>query len=283
MIATFFLKAETESRTYLYVIQSITSAGVFLFPALLFSLCTTHSLFSYSKADKIVSLKMLGIVTILSFFILPVIAYLGFLNEQISLPKSMQQIELWIKKMEEANKILMHTLTANSSISVLFVNIVLMALLPSIFEELLFRGTLQPFFSKWFANKQLAIIVTAMIFSTIHFQFTGFIPRFLLGIYLGYLLVWGGSLWLPIMAHLMHNAVSLILLYFAQQRGIDLETFEPNQVKGFYPVIFCCIFCLISGIYVLYLCTANKNGKLQNDCYKERCGTDITYHYQKEK
>jgi membrane protease YdiL (CAAX protease family) len=127
-----------------------------------------------------------------------------------------------------------------------------MALLPAIFEEFLFRGTLQPFFTKWFANKHLAIILTAFIFSAIHFQFFGFIPRFLLGIYLGYLLVWGKSLWLPIIAHLMHNAVSIIFDYAAQKRNIDLETIDPSQIVGFYPIVLLCNFFVMLGIYLLW-------------------------------
>jgi len=120
----------------------------------------------------------------------------------------------------------------------------------------LFRGTLQPFFTKWFANKHVAIIVTAFIFSAIHFQFYGFIPRFLIGIYLGYLFVWGKSLWLPIIAHFMHNANSLIFDYGAQRRGIDLEAIDPSQIPEFYPVVLFCAFCVGVGAYYLWRKTA---------------------------
>jgi len=133
----------------------------------------------------------------------------------------------------------------------LLINIVIMAFLPAIFEEFLFRGTLQPLFTKWFANKHVAIIVTAFIFSAIHFQFYGFIPRFLLGIYLGYLLVWSQSLWLPIIAHFMHNATSLIFDYGAQRRGIDLETVDPSQIQGFYAAVLFCTFCVALGVYYI--------------------------------
>jgi membrane protease YdiL (CAAX protease family) len=127
-----------------------------------------------------------------------------------------------------------------------------MALFPALFEEFFFRGTLQPFFTKWFMNKHLAIMVTAFIFSAIHFQFYGFIPRFLLGIYLGYLLIWGKSLWLPIIAHFIHNTISLILHYGAQRRNIELETIDPGQMQAFYPVVLLCTVCTTVGIYVLW-------------------------------
>ena len=242
----------TSSRYDIYVAQSISSFGTFFAPALLFSYCASKKWFSYSKADKIAPPSLAGYVLIISLFILPVIASLGYMNEQITLPEWMQKIETWMREMEEISKILLQTLTANSNISILLLNILIMALFPALFEEFLFRGTLQPFFSKWFANKHVAIIVTAFIFSAIHLQFYGFIPRFLLGIYLGYLLIWGKSLWLPIFAHFMHNAVSLIFDYVAQRRGIDLETIDPNQFKEFYPTVLCCTFCVALGIYYLW-------------------------------
>ncbi|MCL2290476.1 MAG: CPBP family intramembrane metalloprotease [Bacteroidetes bacterium] len=240
------------SRWHLYVTQSISSFGVFFAPALLFSYCASKRWFSYSEADQIAAPPLVGYVLILSLFILPVIACLGYLNEQITLPESMQNIEIWMRKMEEASKVALHTLTANSNIPILLLNIMVMAIFPAIFEEFLFRGAIQPLFTKWFNNKHVAIIVTAFIFSAIHFQFYGFIPRFLLGIYLGYLLIWGKSLWLPIIAHFMHNAVSLILDYGAQRRGIDLETVDPSQIREFYPVVLFSTFCVTLCIYYLW-------------------------------
>ena len=247
-----FSGAATGSRWYLYVVQSIGLFGMFFVPAVFFSYYATKKWFSYSAADKIAPLPLVGYVLILSLFILPVVAGLGHLNEQITLPESMKQVEAWMQKIEEANRTVVQTLIANSNIPILLLNIVVMALFPAIFEEFLFRGTLQPFFTKWFANKHVAIIVTAFIFSAIHFQFYGFIPRFLLGIYLGYLFVWSQSLWLPIIAHFMHNANSLIFDYGAQRRGIDLEAIDPSQIPEFYPVVLFCAFCVGVGAYYLW-------------------------------
>jgi membrane protease YdiL (CAAX protease family) len=252
MIGKFCFEADMNSRGYLYMMQFINTSGTFFLPALLFSYCATKNWFSYNEANKIFSSTLIVYVLIISLFILPIIACLGYLNEQILLPESMQKLEMWMQKMEETNKILIQTLTANSTISVLFLNIILMALFPAIFEEFLFRGTLQQFFSKWFTNKHLAIIITAFIFSAIHFQFYGFIPRFVLGIYLGYLFVWSRSLWLPIIAHFMHNTLSLIFDYGAQRRNIDIESIVPNQIQGFYWIVSFCVICVTVGVYKMY-------------------------------
>jgi len=243
---------DLNSRGFLYVTNSISTFGIFFVPALLFSYCATKKWFSYSKANRIAPPQMMGYVLILALFILPIITCFGFLNEQITLPESMQKIEVWMREMEEAGKVFTKTLTANSTFPILLTNIIIMALLPAIFEEFLFRGTIQPFFTKWFTNKHLAIILTAFIFSVIHFQFYGFIPRFLLGIYLGYLLIWGKSLWLPIIAHLMHNAVSIIIDFIAQKQGIDLEAIDINQITVFFPGVLLCTFVVLVGIYRLW-------------------------------
>ena len=246
------LKLNENSRNYIYVVQTVSSLGLFLCPALLFSYCNSKKLFAYSWADKTTSVSLIGIVILLSLFILPIIAFLGYFNEQLALPETLKNIEIWMKNMEEANKNLLKTLTDNSNLFILILNIVVMALFPALFEEFLFRGTLQPFFTNWFQNKHLAILLTAFIFSFIHFQFYGFIPRFLLGIYLGYLLVWGKSLWLPIVAHFLHNALSLFFDFVAQRKGIDLDTVNPSETVGFYPLVLVCVMCVATGIYLMW-------------------------------
>jgi len=251
LAAIICMVVSPNSRLYFYAIQSINSFGAFLVPALLFSYCASKNWFSYSEVDRIVSPPLVGYVVILSLLILPIIACLGHFNEQIALPESMQKIEMWMHELEEHSKEVLKILTTHSTIAILSVNILLLALLPALFEEFLFRGTIQPLFSKWFANKHLAIIVTAFIFSAIHLQFYGFIPRFLLGIYLGYLFVWGRSLWLPIIGHFMHNANSLIFDYGAQSRGIDLEAIDPSHIAAFYPTVICCTICAGLGIYFM--------------------------------
>jgi hypothetical protein len=91
----------------------------------------------------------------------------------------------------------------------------MIAILPALGEELLFRGLIQHLISRWFRNSHVAIFGTAFLFSFIHFQFFGFVPRFLLGLYFGYLLFWSGSLWLPIVAHLINNGLAVFYYHYA--------------------------------------------------------------------
>ncbi len=111
------------------------------------------------------------------------------------------------------------------------VNLLMIAILPAIGEEFFFRGILQRLFSEWFKNIHVAIFITAFIFSAIHFQFFGFFPRFLLGLYLGYLFYWSGNLWIPIVVHFINNALVVILAYISANgyADIDYETFGSTN------------------------------------------------------
>jgi len=114
----------------------------------------------------------------------------------------------------------------------LLFNLLTIAVLPAIGEELLFRGIIQTNLEKGFKKPHLAIWLTALIFSFIHFQFQGFIPRVLLGALLGYLFLWSRNLWVPIIAHLIYNA-SQIFLQYAHQKGalgMDLNEIETVPI-----------------------------------------------------
>src|SRR5207344_1198984 len=104
-----------------------------------------------------------------------------------------------------------------TSVLSLAINLFIIAFLPALGEELFFRGMMQKLFSQLTKNNHLAIIITSIIFSAIHLQFYGFLPRMVLGIFLGYLLVWSGSLWLPILAHFVNNASAVLFTFLDNQ------------------------------------------------------------------
>ena len=99
------------------------------------------------------------------------------------------------------------------SIIDLVFNLLVIAIIPAIGEELFFRGYLQQKLIKWNRSPHIGIIITAILFSIIHFQFSGLIPRFILGVLLGYIFYWSSSLWIPIIAHFVNNAQVLIIAY----------------------------------------------------------------------
>lgn len=112
----------------------------------------------------------------------------------------------------------------------------MIAVIPAIGEELLFRGLMQRHLAESFRNVHIAIVVTAVIFSLVHMQIYSFLPRFFLGIVLGYMLVIGRSIWYPIIAHFINNAVGVIFYYLANQQKAD-ETLEEIGTSESMPML----------------------------------------------
>lgn len=140
----------------------------------------------------------------------PVIDMLNTWNQSLRLPDSMNAIEQWMidseKQAENLTKQLLNVDNWKGFIS----NILIIAVLAGLGEELLFRGVLQKILIKWTSNIHWGIFITAVLFSAIHLQFFGFLPRLVLGVLLGYLCVWSRSLWVPIIAHTLNNAWVII-------------------------------------------------------------------------
>ena len=109
----------------------------------------------------------------------------------------------------------------------LIVTVLMVGLMTGIGEELTFRGIIQSLVTEKSNNHHIAIWVTAIIFSAIHFQFFGFFPRMLLGAFFGYLMVWSGSIWLPIYAHFLNNSMAVVAAYML---NINLTTDEYEKV-----------------------------------------------------
>lgn len=159
-----------------------------------------------------------GLLLLVAF---PIIQLIFTWNQALPLPQ-------WAIDQENLiNQTIENLLVVNAPSELLF-NLFTIAFLPAIGEELLFRGIVQQYLEKGCKNHHLAIWGTAFIFSFIHFQFQGFLPRVLLGGLLGYLFVWSRNLWVPIIAHFIYNG-GQILLQYAHQRGmlgLDLNEIE---------------------------------------------------------
>ena len=234
------------------IVQTCSSIGTFLVPALLFSYFSTNKFFTYGSANRFPSIYPAIIVVVLSIFLLPMVYSLAYWNEMIELPAFTNNIEVWMKRMEESSNEILSLLADDSRFSVLLLNIILIALVPALCEEFLFRGTLQPFMNRITGNSHVAIWVTAFIFSAIHLQFYGFIPRLLLGAYLGYLFVWSGSLWLPILAHFLHNASSLIFNFIDIRNNMNFEELTPADIPGYIFIIIISGIVITIGLYLIW-------------------------------
>lgn len=184
-----------------------------------------------------------GIVAIVS--IGPLIDYIGVWNQGIHLPQSMQHIEQWIINAERSAEIMLDRILNTSSWGGFISNIFLIAVMAGISEEILFRGVLQKIFIDWTRSIHLGIIITAIIFSAIHFQFFGFFPRVILGVILGYLYIYSRSLWIPIIAHTVNNGLTIIFTPTSFTKGNHIiESFANIENNGWFITIGLFIFSI---------------------------------------
>lgn len=249
----------SDPITAIRISQSLATIGAFLLPALLFAYCQERQCFQYNAANRLPDFSMTIIVLVVSVTLLPVVSVLSMFNMQI-MPQEGVVAE-FMRNFEDAANQILDMVTSRRNNSDLIANIVVFAVLAGVCEEFLFQGTLQPLMTKWSRNPHVGILLTAFIFSTLHFQFYGFIPRFALGIYLGYLFFWSRSLWLPILAHAMHNALSILADYTLQGRGIDTDNLKFTELHGVMPIIISCI--LVSAMGIVFLWRTYKDSQPQ--------------------
>lgn len=146
-------------------------------------------------------------------------------NERLSLPPFLAELEAWMHEKETRLAELTRFMVGFESSTQLFIALIVIAVIPAVGEEVLFRGIIQRKLAKRWANVHLSIWLTATVFSAIHIQFYGFVPRLLLGALFGYLYYWSGRLSVAIFAHFVNNGFTVWMMYLHHRRliGYDIE------------------------------------------------------------
>ena len=223
-----------EAIGFVKFFQLINQIGIFILPVGAYSLFVSTSAGNYLKLDHKPTAVSLLIVGLMVYSILPFLNYLAEFNQNIVLPDAFWGVEQWMKEKELQAAHLTEIFLKTDSIGGLSINLFIVALIPAIGEELLFRGVLLRLLKEMTKSMHLAVIISALLFSAIHLQFYGFLPRFLLGLILGYSFVFTRNLWVPIFLHFVNNASSVII-YYLHYNGfikISMENFgaSPNPV-----------------------------------------------------
>ncbi len=193
-------------------LQSTQTVLVFIVPAMIAAKLFWPESLEGLAGDSKISLNLLlasGVTMALSQYF---IVWTGIVNSHIVLPESWSVVTVWIERTEKEAMELTSALTQYNSGAGFFLNIIIIALLPAMGEEWIFRGHVQRYFSDWFKNIHVAIFVTAFIFSAMHLQFMTFLPRFFMGIILGYLFYLGGNLWYAVAGHFTNNFLALVVM-----------------------------------------------------------------------
>ncbi len=236
LLLTNFGNAEVISA--LKFMQLLNSIGAFIIPPLLFAYLVSENWKNYLSIDKWPNFITIISVLCIMFLSQPWINFMVSLNESMALPDFMTGLEHWMKDKEKSAEIITESFLAMSGLNDLMVNLILIGFVASLGEELFFRGIIQPYFIRKTGNAHLGIWLSAILFSAIHMQFYGFLPRMILGAFFGYLLYWTGSLWIPIFAHFVNNAGAVLLTYIfgKGESGQRIETIGIDSGDWIYLV-----------------------------------------------
>lgn len=210
-------------RTPLMVMQGfVTAVGLLVMPWLFLRYLERIRVAGLFTPVTWIALGLTAVSVVL--FMLPNSVLIEW-NSNLTFPGEWDTL---IRDREEDAAALTRFLTTFPDFGQFLFGLLIVAVLPALGEEMAFRGMLQPAVARLTGNPHAAIWITAILFSALHMQFLGFVPRVMLGALFGYLAVWSGSLWLPVAAHLVNNGLSVILLYLNQTglTGLNPETTE---------------------------------------------------------
>ena len=191
----------------LRIFATLQDVLVFIAPAVLTAVAVSNrpaELLGITKAPGLLAV-LLSILALL--VATPAMNALVSWNESIQFPEWMKGVELFMKQSEEASRHSVEILLGGTTTGDLISGLLIVGVLAGFSEEIFFRGGLMRLLRASGMNIHCAIWLTAVIFSTFHFQFYGFFPRVLLGAFFGYLFVWSGSLWLPAIIHAVNNSI----------------------------------------------------------------------------
>lgn len=221
------------NRAALRMLLFLSNAFMFMVPAVVFSILLYRKKWLVSvKAHRRPSFLSIPIALLAILASVGIVAYSFELNSMIPLPDWMLESE------QNSQNLIVAALTMNHW-SELLTNLMVVALIPAIGEEWVFRGILQDRLSLKLKNEHIAVWVAAILFSAVHMQFEGFLPRMLLGAILGYMFVWSGSLWLPIIAHFFNNAYQVVSYFFKQNagNGEEIDLSQMPEVAGWQALL----------------------------------------------
>lgn len=249
-----------EVISFLKYIQIVGQFAIFIIPPLIFSFLVYRNVFQYLNLKKEFNFIPFILSVVLIYINLPFISWLGSINQKLVLPDFFSGIENWMKISEENATQQMKVFLDVKTTGAILLNFVMIALIPSVGEELLFRGVLIRVFEKGFKSIHLAVIISSILFSSLHLQFYGFLPRLVLGLLFGYIFIWTANLWIPIILHFLNNATVLIVYYISKTTKHSNTSFESfGSSNHSVTIIMSAIFTFI----LLFLIYKNKKTEVK--------------------
>jgi len=236
-----------ENATALRWMQFISTLFLFFLPAFFYALVCHKKPFMHLGFAHRVDPKQALVVVLIMVASLPVVGALQELTEMLPWSKLMLQ---HFKDAEDAYNKQVLAIGRMNNFFDFIVSVIMIAFLPAVFEETLFRGGLQNLLSRWFKMPILAIIITAIIFSAIHGSYLGFLSRFALGFVLGWMYYRTGNIWLNIIAHFFNNAFAITYLYILTKRNTKVDPAAMEDHFPFWVTLAGILF--VCGLFIFF-------------------------------
>ncbi len=221
-----------EAIGLLRYFQIINQLGLFIFPSLLFAFLANKHAMRYLHLNVGARLLTFLLCSLILFSSLPLIHWMLEINQELRFPSWLHQLEEWMRYSEDHAEKLTLLFLETQTTGGLIVNIFMIALLPAVGEEMVFRGVLQRLFGEWFKNHHIAILISAIVFSSLHMQFYGFLPRTALGVIFGYLFFATSSLWVPILVHFVNNVAVVLVAFFYRSGSLETDYMEFGRASN---------------------------------------------------
>jgi abortive infection protein len=243
ILYSILVNTPLDSNTSLKITQLLQEILVFGLPAILAWRRLSGNPIKALLTNTI-DIKSIIIAIIFIITIIPCIDILSQWNKSLHLPYFLRELENSMIALEQQANNITETMLSVSTIWGLIANIVVIAFAAAICEELFFRGGVQRILAGAF-NYHIAVWLTAILFSAIHLQFGGFIPRLILGVSFGYIAIWSRSLYPSIIAHFINNGIAVLSFFLSYNKIIDIPTENFGICTGIISLI-------ISGIVLVY-------------------------------
>jgi len=206
--------------------QFLQTLVIFLFPAIICAWLFSDNYKEYLHADQPVHIPVAVWAVLGMIVVTPFINWTHFFNQQMTLPESFKSLETWIREAENADDKAIEVMLETKNISTIVFNFLSICVITAICEEFMFRGLLQTILGKVIRNPHVLIWIIAILFSAVHLQFYGFLPRMILGAWLGYLVYYTKTIWIPVLAHFTNNFYSVALYYLFHNMPDEMQKID---------------------------------------------------------
>lgn len=253
-LITQLLGSLTDNTAAILRISSVLqNVLVFILPAVATAMLSTRFPATLLAIDKFPSGKFILLSIAVLIVSIPLMNSIIDWNQNISLPDSFSQFNDYMQQLEKGAEKAVSDITGGNTVGTLIMSILIVGVFTGLGEEIFFRGGLMRLFSCIKGmSPHVAIWLTAFLFSALHMQFLGFVPRMLLGVFFGYLTFWSGSLWLPIMIHALNNSILVTTDWINNRGGSQIDVNSIGLGDNALVLNIASIILTVIVFYALY-------------------------------